>query len=70
MLGLLAQRGAGIFDLEDPTGSVRLDLSQCKFREGLITEHCFVLIEGIYDDKIFYVSGMANPPAERAKASM
>jgi len=69
MLGLLVQRGVGLFELEDPSGSIKVDLANCLFREGLFTENCVVLAEGVYKDRIFHVRGIANPPAELARTS-
>uniref|UniRef100_A0A2K6GSJ1 DNA polymerase II subunit 2 n=1 Tax=Propithecus coquereli TaxID=379532 RepID=A0A2K6GSJ1_PROCO len=44
ILGMITQLKEGKFFLEDPTGTVQLDLS--KFHSGLYTEACFVLAEG------------------------
>lgn len=48
LLGMLTQAEHGKFSLEDPTGTVTLDLSLAKFHTGLFTENCFVLVEGMY----------------------
>lgn len=63
---MLVQKSESTYCIEDPTGSLELDLSRAKFKSGLFPEHCFVLVEGIYEDKIFYVLGVGFPPAEKA----
>jgi DNA polymerase epsilon subunit 2 len=37
----------GKYHLEDPSGTVELDLSAATFHTGLFTENCVVLIEGM-----------------------
>ncbi|XP_055145459.1 DNA polymerase epsilon subunit 2 isoform X10 [Symphalangus syndactylus] len=46
VLGMITQLKEGKFFLEDPTGTVQLDLSKAQFHSGLYTEACFVLAEG------------------------
>ena len=48
VLGMLTQIKHGKYSLEDPTGSVDLDMTEAKFHRGLYTENCFVLVEGRY----------------------
>ena len=50
--------------LEDPSGVVKLDLTETKFHTGLYTRKCFVLAEGWYDDEVFHVKALGFPPAE------
>lgn len=69
VLGLLTQLTEGKFYLEDPTGSVLLDMTQTSYHSGLFTESCFVLAEGYYDDKVFHVMGLFLPPAESRATS-
>uniref|UniRef100_A0A672HCP5 DNA polymerase II subunit 2 n=1 Tax=Salarias fasciatus TaxID=181472 RepID=A0A672HCP5_SALFA len=52
----------GKYYLEDPSGTVQLDMS--KFHNGLYTESCFVLAEGWYEDSVFHVNGFGFPPTE------
>jgi DNA polymerase epsilon subunit 2 len=66
VLGMMTQVSHGTYHLEDPTGVVKLDLSQAKFHHGLFCENCFVLAEGWYEDEIFHVLAMGFPPAEAA----
>ncbi|CAK1589796.1 unnamed protein product [Parnassius mnemosyne] len=70
VLGLLTQLTEGKFYLEDPTGSVLLDMSQTRYHSGLFTENSFVLAEGYYDDKVLYVMGLVLPPSESRATSL
>ncbi|KAJ2944972.1 hypothetical protein O0L34_g1869 [Tuta absoluta] len=70
VLGLLTQLTEGKFYLEDPTGSVLLDMSQSRYHSGLFTESSFVLAEGYYDDKTLYVMGLVLPPSESRAMSL
>ncbi|XP_031523999.1 DNA polymerase epsilon subunit 2 isoform X4 [Papio anubis] len=54
----------GKFFLEDPTGTVQLDLSKAQFHSGLYTEACFVLAEGWFEDQVFHVNAFGFPPTE------
>lgn len=68
-LGLLSSFQEGSYFLEDPTGFLKLDLSQAKYQAGLYTENCFILVEGCYEDSLFHVKNIALPPAESSKTS-
>ncbi|XP_012519209.1 PREDICTED: DNA polymerase epsilon subunit 2 [Propithecus coquereli] len=54
ILGMITQLKEGKFFLEDPTGTVQLDLSKAQFHSGLYTEACFVLAEGWFEDQVFH----------------
>lgn len=69
-LGLLTQLTEGKFYLEDPTGSVVLDITETTYHSGLFTESSFVLAEGYYDDKVFHVMGFVLPPSEARATSL
>ncbi|CRK99430.1 CLUMA_CG012639, isoform A [Clunio marinus] len=69
MLGLLSKFKEGKFYLEDPSGTIPIDLSEAKFHSGLYTEGAFVLAEGSYNDGILKVSGLGFPPPEAAASS-
>lgn len=69
VLGMLTQLKEGKLFLEDPTGSVQLNLSKANFSQALITEGSIVLAEGTYDDKMFNVQAIGFAPAEPAKIS-
>ena len=70
VLGMLTQLKEGKFHLEDPTGTVELDLSQCVFHTGLFVENSLVLAEGMYDDKVFHVNAVGFPPPETSTDTM
>ncbi|OQR75128.1 DNA polymerase epsilon subunit 2-like [Tropilaelaps mercedesae] len=69
VLGMLTQLKEGKLFLEDPTGSVQLNLSKTTFSQALTTEGSMVLAEGIYDDKVFNVQAIGFAPPELAKVS-
>jgi len=50
--------------LEDLTGSLPLSLTDTKYHNGIYTEGCFVLAEGILCDGVFEVKALGFPPAE------
>lgn len=70
VLGLLTQLTEGKYYLEDPTGSILLDISNARFHSGLFTENSFVLAEGYYDDKMLNVTGLVLPPSENRTSSL
>uniref|UniRef100_A0AAQ6ANL1 DNA polymerase epsilon subunit n=1 Tax=Amphiprion ocellaris TaxID=80972 RepID=A0AAQ6ANL1_AMPOC len=67
VLGMITQLKEGKFYLEDPSGTIQLDMS--KFHNGLYTESCFVLAEGWYEDSVFHVNGFGFPPTEPSSAT-
>lgn len=69
VLGLLAKLTETKFFIEDPTGSVPLDLSSVQYHSGFFCEGCFVLIEGNYSDGTLKAVGMGFPPVEAADSS-
>uniref|UniRef100_A0A8C9VIE7 DNA polymerase epsilon subunit n=1 Tax=Scleropages formosus TaxID=113540 RepID=A0A8C9VIE7_SCLFO len=64
VLGMVTQLKEGKFYLEDPSGTVQLNLSKAQFHSGLYTESCFVLAEGWYEDYVFHVTAFGFPPTE------
>ncbi|XP_051981220.1 DNA polymerase epsilon subunit 2 isoform X1 [Xyrauchen texanus] len=64
VLGMITQLKEGKFFLEDPSGTVQLNLSKAQFHSGLYTESCFVLAEGWYEDSVFHVNAFGFPPTE------
>uniref|UniRef100_A0A4W5N8W1 DNA polymerase epsilon subunit n=1 Tax=Hucho hucho TaxID=62062 RepID=A0A4W5N8W1_9TELE len=64
VLGMVTQLKEGKFYLEDPSGTVQLNLSKAQFHSGLYTESCFVLAEGWYEDSVFHVNAFGFPPTE------
>ncbi|KAL0269277.1 UNVERIFIED_CONTAM: hypothetical protein PYX00_007072 [Menopon gallinae] len=69
LVGLLVQKNETSYSVEDLTGSLQLDMSNAKFHDGLFPEHSIVLIEGVYQDKIFHVHGIGFPPTEPSSKS-
>nr|XP_015825324.2 DNA polymerase epsilon subunit 2 [Nothobranchius furzeri] len=69
VLGMITQLKEGKYYLEDPSGTVQLDLSKAQFHNGLYTESCFVLAEGWYEDSVFHVNGFGFPPTEPSSAT-
>lgn len=39
------------------------------YHDGLFTENCLVLAEGVFNDDILFVHGIALPPPETSKIS-
>ena len=64
ILGMLIQLKEGKIHLEDLTGTVELDISQCVFHTGLFVVNSIVLVEGLYSDDIFHVGAIGFPPIE------
>ena len=64
VLGSLIQLHEGKFHLEDPSGTVELDISKCVFHTGLFVENSLVLAEGLYEESVFHVSAIGFPPPE------
>uniref|UniRef100_H3DIP1 DNA polymerase epsilon subunit n=1 Tax=Tetraodon nigroviridis TaxID=99883 RepID=H3DIP1_TETNG len=71
VLGMITQLKEGKFYLEDPSGTVQLDMSKRlhQFHNGLYTDSCFVLAEGWYEDSVFHVNGFGFPPTEPSSAT-
>uniref|UniRef100_A0A3Q3JZ54 DNA polymerase II subunit 2 n=1 Tax=Monopterus albus TaxID=43700 RepID=A0A3Q3JZ54_MONAL len=64
---MITQLKEGKYYLEDPSGTVQLDMS--KFHNGLYTESCFVLAEGWYEESVLHVNGFGFPPTEPSSAT-
>ncbi|XP_036398745.1 DNA polymerase epsilon subunit 2 [Megalops cyprinoides] len=64
VLGMITQLKEGKFYLEDPSGTVQLNISKAQFHSGLYTESCFVLAEGWYEDSVFHINAFGFPPTE------
>lgn len=69
VLGLLTQVIERQYHLEDPTGSVLLDISNVRYHSGLFTEGSYVLAEGYFEDKTLHVTGLVQPPVESREES-
>ncbi|KAI3406930.1 DPB2 [Candida oxycetoniae] len=84
LFGLLSKNSSGEFILEDSTDHIELNLSQAlKNQSSFYCAGMFILVEGIYSASggksnqnqdymggCFYVSNIANPPAERRDKSL
>uniref|UniRef100_A0A182M5M8 DNA polymerase II subunit 2 n=1 Tax=Anopheles culicifacies TaxID=139723 RepID=A0A182M5M8_9DIPT len=69
LLGLLTQLTEGRYYLEDPTGSVPIDITTANFSSGLFCEGCFLLAYGKYRDGILKVDEVGFPFPELAADS-
>ena len=60
------------FLLEDPTGSMRIDLTAAVATSGMFCENCVVLATGEVrkEDGIFEVSALGHPPAELRRQTL
>ncbi|QLG72256.1 hypothetical protein HG535_0C06110 [Zygotorulaspora mrakii] len=73
LLGLLAQNARGNWSLEDPSGTVEIDISQAVPTNGLYyVPGCIVLVEGLYFTvgNRFHVSAMTHPPGEKRETTL
>uniref|UniRef100_A0A182PSQ3 DNA polymerase epsilon subunit n=1 Tax=Anopheles epiroticus TaxID=199890 RepID=A0A182PSQ3_9DIPT len=69
LLGLLTQLTEGRYYLEDPTGSVPIDISTATYSSGLFCEGCFLLAYGKYRDGVLKVEEIGFPLPELAASS-
>ena len=60
ILGMLTQMKEGEWWLEDPTGAIKLNISDASFHKGIFVESSLVLAEGLIfiletlsDNKVF-----------------
>lgn len=73
LLGLLSKNSKGNWAMEDPSGSVEIDISQAFPTKGLYyVPGCIVLVEGIYftAGNRFHVSSMTHPPGEKRESTL
>lgn len=72
VLGILIQIEQGQFYLEDPTGQVLVSFQTMTTPiEGcFVTEQCILLVEGTFDDGIFYVARVGHPLLEARETSL
>ena len=63
---------SGIFHLEDPTGSMRIDLTAAAATSGMFCENCVVIATGEVrkTDGIFEVTALGHPPAETRRKTL
>ncbi|KOG96457.1 DNA polymerase epsilon noncatalytic subunit [Saccharomyces eubayanus] len=73
ILGLLNKNFKGNWSIEDPSGSVEIDISQTIPTQGhYYAPGCMVLVEGIYYSvgNKFHVTSMTLPPGERREITL
>uniref|UniRef100_A0A0N5AF82 DNA polymerase epsilon subunit n=1 Tax=Syphacia muris TaxID=451379 RepID=A0A0N5AF82_9BILA len=66
LLGMLSQRDAETYQIEDLTGAIPADLSEADFHSGLFTDGSIMLLEGDYCEGVLQVSGVGLAPIETA----
>ncbi|VDN38694.1 unnamed protein product [Gongylonema pulchrum] len=67
LLGMLTQKSPKFYEIEDLTGTMRVDLREAKFYRGLFTDGCIMLMQGRCSGGVFHVSAIGLPPTESAK---
>lgn len=73
LLGLLSRNPKGNWCMEDPSGSIEIDISQALPTSGLYyVPGCIVLAEGIYFTvgNRFHVSSITHPPGEKREQTL
>ncbi len=72
LFGLLSLSSAGLWQLQDDTDNIVLELSQCIFPTNcFVTSGNYVVCDGIYSNSgKFYVSALASPPSELRETSI
>ena len=70
IFGFLTQIEEGRWYIEDHNSHVRIDISNCTITEGLFTENCIVLCEGVLQNSVFVCSTMGFPPPERRQDTL
>lgn len=65
MLAVLTQPEDGVWCIEDSRKSVALDLRRAQLTDGLFTETCVVLVEGVYDENGHAPGSLAELTARR-----
>lgn len=61
LLAIVVRTSDSEFSLEDPTGQVAADWSECAQQDSLVTEHSIILVEGTFHDQVFTVSQLRQP---------
>lgn len=72
LFGILTLSSAGLWQLQDDTDTIILELSQCIFPTNcFVTSGNYVICDGIYSNSgKFYVSALASPPSEPQEVSI
>lgn len=64
VMGLLTQLVEDQFYLEDTGGTIKINLQEANFQDGLIMEGSIVIANGNYKDSILHVEKLGFPPPE------
>ncbi|VDK80783.1 unnamed protein product [Litomosoides sigmodontis] len=67
LIGMLTQRSPSVYEIEDLTGVIEVDLKEATFHKGLFTDGCIMMLEGRYVGGVFQVSAVGLAPIESAK---
>ncbi|GME85612.1 unnamed protein product [Ambrosiozyma monospora] len=73
LFGLLTKNSKGLWQLQDESDSIELELTQAIFPRDtcFFVPGNFVIVDGIYSSSgKFYASSMAHPPPERREVSL
>jgi DNA polymerase epsilon subunit 2 len=71
ILGILLQIEEGQWYLEDPTGQVQISFQDASAVDGFfVTEHCILLVEGMFRDGTFCVHRLGHPLLESRETSL
>ncbi|GMG22071.1 unnamed protein product [Ambrosiozyma monospora] len=73
LFGLLTKNSKGLWQLQDESDSIELELTQAIFPTStcFFVPGNFVIVDGIYSNSgKFYASSMAHPPPERREVSL
>ncbi|VDO07644.1 unnamed protein product [Brugia timori] len=66
LIGMLTQRDPGVYEIEDLTGAIEVDLKEATFHKGLFTDGCIMMLEGRSVGGLFRVSAVGLAPVESA----
>lgn len=70
LMGLISYGSNGKLWLQDYTGKIELDVSQTStLDEAYFCPGMFVLCDGVYQNQVFYMNAVVQPPGERRTAT-
>lgn len=69
LLGLISELFENQYFLEDPGGSIRINLNKAIFQDGLILEGSIVIIKANFSHGVLNVKEIGFPPAESSENS-
>lgn len=71
LLGILIQIEEGQFYLEDQSGQVPIAFQESVAIDGFfVTEHCILLVEGVFQDGVLFVDRLGHPLQESRELSL